>query len=96
MIGSFADPRLEEFYYVGRGPKSRSIPPAIFGALQRKLDQLNSATSLNDLRAPPSNHLGALKGDLKGKHGIRINVQWRIVFEWRDGEPHEVVLVDYH
>jgi proteic killer suppression protein len=58
--------------------------------------ELNSATSLNDLRVPPSNHLEALKDDLKGKHSIRVNVQSRIVFEWRDGAPHSVVLVDYH
>lgn len=65
-------------------------------AARRKLLYLNQARSLNDLRVPPGNRLEALKGDRKGQHSIRINQQWRICFVWRDGEPFDVEIVDYH
>ena len=61
-----------------------------------KLNALNAATALQDLRLPPSNRLEALKGDRKGQHSIRINDQWRICFSWRDGHAEEVEIVDYH
>lgn len=57
---------------------------------------LNAAQELRDLRVPPGNRLESLKGDLRGKHSIRINDQWRIVFRWRNGEAHEVEINDYH
>ena len=57
---------------------------------------LNAATELNDLRAPPGNRLEALKGDLKGKHSIRINDQWRVLFRWQAGDAHDVEIIDYH
>ncbi|MGH9368681.1 MAG: type II toxin-antitoxin system RelE/ParE family toxin [Thermoanaerobaculia bacterium] len=57
---------------------------------------LNAAHRLEDLRTPPGNRLEALKGDLKGLHGIRVNDQWRIVFCWTEGGPAEVRLTDYH
>jgi len=57
---------------------------------------LNRAQTLNDLRVPPSNRLKALSGDRKGQHCIRINDQWRICFEWNDGEVAKVEIVDYH
>jgi len=56
---------------------------------------LNSASTLEDLRIPPANRLEALKGNRKGRHSIRINDQWRICFRWRDGDPHDVEIVDY-
>jgi proteic killer suppression protein len=62
----------------------------------RKLDLLNAAYTLDDLKVPPGNRLEALKGALKGKHSIRVNDQWRIVFRWDDGGAHEVVVTDYH
>ena len=62
----------------------------------RKLDLINAAHVLDDLKVPPGNRLEALKGDLKGKHSIRINGQWRIVFRWADGNAHEVAITDYH
>lgn len=62
----------------------------------RKLDMLNAATELNDLQAPPGNRLEALKGDLKGKHSIRINDRWRLVVRWERGESHDVEITDYH
>lgn len=63
---------------------------------RRKLRMLNNAQSLMDLRVPPGNRLEALKGDRVGQHSIRINEQWRICFVWREGDVHDVEIVDYH
>jgi proteic killer suppression protein len=57
---------------------------------------LNNAQSLDDLRVPPGNRLERLRGDRSGQYSIRVNDQWRICFEWRDGEAYEVEIVDYH
>lgn len=62
----------------------------------RKLRQLEVAIRLDDLRIPPQNRLEALKGDRKGQYSIRINDQWRVCFEWKDGHATEVEIVDYH
>jgi len=62
----------------------------------RKLVMLDSAESLQDLRVPPGNRLEKLSGDRKGQHSIRINDQWRICFEWRDGDAYQVEIGDYH
>jgi len=71
-----------------------------FGALERaarrKLMYLHRARVLEDLKAPPGNHLEALKGDRKRQHSIRINDQWRVCFIWKSGDAHEVEIVDYH
>ena len=63
---------------------------------QRKLRQLDIAAELRDLASPPGNHLEALHGARKGQHSIRINDQWRICFDWRDGDAYDVEIVDYH
>ena len=63
---------------------------------KRKLEAINAASRLDDLSIPPSNRLEKLKGNLKELHSIRINDQWRVIFKWIDGEPHEVRIVDYH
>ena len=57
---------------------------------------LNAAYQLKDLRSPPGNRLEALKGDLEGFHSIRVNQQWRIVFQWTSGGPADVTFIDYH
>jgi toxin HigB-1 len=62
----------------------------------RKLDMLDAATRLADLRSPPGNQLEALKGDRAGQHSIRINRQWRLCFRWTPNGPEEVEIVDYH
>ena len=62
----------------------------------RKLDMLDAAASLHDLRQPPGNRLEALKGNRAGQHSIRINDQWRICFVWRDDGAEDVEIVDYH
>lgn len=63
---------------------------------RRKLDQLDAATQLRDLAAPPGNRLEALQGNRKGQHSIRINDQWRVCFVWTDQGPEDVEIVDYH
>ena len=93
MIAGFADRRTEDFY------KGRRVP-AFSGfarTASRKLDQLDAATGLRDL-ARPGNRLERLRGDRRGQWSIRINDQWRICFEWRDGNPGptKVQNVDYH
>ena len=65
-------------------------------AARRKLNWLNAAQTLADLRSPPGNRLEALAGNRKGQHSIRINDQWRICFVWRPDGPHDVEIVDYH
>jgi len=93
MIVSFADKETERFYITGR---SKRLPASLFKAAVRKLDYLNRAKVLQDLQAPPGNHLEALKGDRKGLYSIRINEQYRIVFAFRDGDAAAVEITDYH
>ena len=96
MIASFKD-RASEALFHGEGGKTiRRIPPTIRASAVRKLDMLNAARELGDLRAPPGNRLETLKGDLRGKRSIRINDQWRIIFRWESGDAHEVEITDCH
>ncbi|MCE2440793.1 MAG: type II toxin-antitoxin system RelE/ParE family toxin [Candidatus Latescibacteria bacterium] len=74
----------------------RSFPPHVVRTALRKLDVLATAHHLQDLRVPPGNRLEALKGDLKGFHGIRVNDQWRVIFRWSENSAHQVSLTDYH
>lgn len=74
----------------------RSLPPDIQARALDKLRQLDAARTLDDLRAPPSNRLEALKGSRAGQFSIRINQQWRICFHWDDGNAFDVEIVDYH
>jgi proteic killer suppression protein len=62
----------------------------------RKLDMLNGAHRLLDLRSPPGNRLEALRGEWRSFHSIRVNDQWRVIFRWVDGAAHDVRLLDYH
>jgi toxin HigB-1 len=96
LIVSFGDRVTEDLYHGRNTARLRRIPPDIRPAALRKLDMLNAAHELEDLRAPPSNRLEALKGDLKGKHSIRVNDQWRIVFRWAGSDAHDVSWTDYH
>ena len=74
----------------------RTCPRAIWRVAQRKLDLLDSATSLGDLRAPPGNRLGRLKGNRREQHSIRVNDRYRICFVWTDPGPANVEITDYH
>lgn len=96
LIASFADKATESLFHGETGKVIRRIPSGVRSTAVRKLDLLNAAHELQDLRIPPGNRLEALKGDLRGKHSIRINDQWRIVFRWRDGDAYDVEIDDYH
>jgi proteic killer suppression protein len=76
--------------------KSKRIAPDIIKRAIRRLEYLDLATGLEDLKVPPSNRLHALKGDRKGQHSISINDQWRICFKFVDGDAYEVEITDYH
>ncbi|MCT1708696.1 plasmid maintenance system killer [Dermabacter sp. HMSC06F07] len=93
MIRSFGDKATERLW---RRERVRSIDPRIHRVALRKLRQVGSAESLEDLRVPPGNRLEALKGDRAGQYSIRINDQWRICFVWSDAGPEELQIVDYH
>ena len=79
-----------------RGGQARRAATTIRSATGRKLDLVNAAVTLDALRSPPGNRLEVLAGGLKGLHSIRINEQWRIVFEWKDGGAERVQIIDYH
>lgn len=97
MILSFADPGTEDIYNGVESRRARRVCPVdVWPVARRKLDQLNAASVLDDLRAPPANRLEALKGDRRGQHSIRINVQYRICFVWTSTGPTNVEIVDYH
>ena len=76
--------------------RSRKLPQDIQQVAYRKLRMLNNAMDINDLRVPPANRLEKLKGDREGQYSIRINDQWRICFNWSDGDVTNVEIVDYH
>jgi len=92
LIVSFRDRWLRDLYLSDRG--SKKIPAEIEGRLFRKLQLIDDATCDLDLRSPPSNHLEKLKGKLAGKYSIRVNKQWRLVFEWSGerGEARDIYL----
>jgi proteic killer suppression protein len=96
MILSFGDRATEDLYHGESSKRTLRFSADVAAAALRKLDMLNAAAELADLKAPPGNRLEALKGRWKGFHSIRVNDQWRVVFKWRDGNPAEVHVVDYH
>ena len=95
MIESFGDRATEELYHGIISARARRFPKDILPAALRKMDMLNAAHNIEDLRVPPGNRLEALRGDMKEFHSIRVNDRWRIVFKWRGG-AHDVSLCDYH
>jgi proteic killer suppression protein len=93
VIRSFADAETEWLFFTG---KSRRLPADILKRAMMRLLQLQSATRIDDLRIPLSNHLEALRGTRAGQHSVRINDKWRICFHFRDGDAFDVEIVDYH
>lgn len=81
---------------IWEGKQSHKLPPDIQQTARRKLRMLNNANTLDDLRIPPNNRLEKLIGNRLGQYSIRINIQWRICFEWQDGIVSNVEIVDYH
>jgi proteic killer suppression protein len=93
MIKSFRDDDTERIFQ--RDPAKR-LPHQLHRVALRKLLLIDAANSLDDLRVPPGNRLEKLSRDRAGQYSIRINDQWRICFEWSDGDAYEVEIVDYH
>ncbi len=93
MIRTFADRHTQELYATG---KSKRIPADIAKRAARKLEYVDLAKRLDDLRIPPGNRLHALEGNRKGQHSISINDQWRICFRFADGDAYDVEICDYH
>jgi proteic killer suppression protein len=92
MIRSFGDAPTEALF---RDQFVRDFQ-GIARPAKRRLEAINAAHRLEDLLVPPSNRLEKLKGNLKGFFSIRINDQWRVIFQWIDGDAYEVRVVDYH
>ena len=94
-IQGFASVAIERFFRDGRIPR-RAGWRSVHRIVARKLDMLDYADLLTDLRSPPGNRLEALKGDLRGLRSIRVNDQWRVVFRWTPSGPTEIDVRDYH
>lgn len=93
MIITFGSKETGEIW---AGERVKKLPVEIQRIGRRKLRMLNNSATVNDLRIPPSNRLEKLHGDLKGYYSIRINDQWRIIFQWQNGQALEVEIIDYH
>ncbi len=92
MIRSFRDRETEKVF---RREGTRKLPLDVQRIAQRKLAILDAAESLQDLRVPPGNRLDRLSGDREGQHSVRIDDQWRLCLGWRDGDAHDVEIVDH-
>lgn len=97
MIVSFRDKGTEDVFD-GRDSRNarKACPSDLVRVARRKLDLLNQAAVLGDMRAPPNNRLEKLKGDREGQYSIRINDQWRVCFRWSESGAEDVEIVDYH
>ena len=93
MIKTFADRRTQELYATGN---AKRFPTDVAKRAARKLEYVDLATRLDDLKVPPGNRLHALEGDRKGQHSISINDQWRICFRFVAGAAYDVEVCDYH
>ena len=97
MIRSFGNRGTDDLFYGRTTRRARALlPQQLCERAVRKLDQLDSAVLLEELRVNPGNRLESLRGDRAGQHSIRINDQYRICFVWTDAGPEEVEIVDYH
>ena len=96
MIVSFGSKGTEQVFNGEDSSAARKIPHAIWRIAQRKMDMLNAAVLIEDMRVPPGNRLEMLKGDLKGMWSVRINDQYRLIFTFKDGNAYEVEIIDYH
>ena len=96
MIQSFGDQLTEKIFYGVKDKEVSKLSQDVLRTAKRKLDMIEYATVLQDLVIPPGNRLEKLKGDLEGCYSIRINDQWRIVFNWQNDGAHDVRIMDYH
>jgi proteic killer suppression protein len=93
VIKSFADKRTRDLFESGR---AKRFPADVARRAARKLEYVDLAVALDDLRTPPGNRLHALEGDRRGQHAIAINDQWRICFRFVEGDAYDVEVCDYH
>jgi proteic killer suppression protein len=93
MIKTFADRHTQVLYATG---KSRRLPADVVKRARRKLEYVDLAARLDDLKVPPGNRLHALERDRAGQHAISVNDQWRICFRFADGDAYDVEITDYH
>ena len=93
MIRSFADRRTENVF---DGVAETSFPASVLGRARSKLDRINFATDIDDLRVPPGNRLERLIGDREGQYSIRVSRNWRICFVWLDGHAFDVELNNHY
>jgi proteic killer suppression protein len=96
MIKSFGNKTAEDIFHGVRTRHARKLPTTLHDKARRLLDQLSAAPTINFLKVPPGNRLEKLSGDYKGFWSIRINDQWRIIFQWIDDDAHDIAIVDYH
>lgn len=97
MIQSFKGSGIEDIFNGENTKEARkSCPMALWKVAARKLDQLDSVTSLQELKVPPGNQLESLFGDRQGQYSIRVNEKYRVCFIWTDSGPDQVEIVDYH
>ena len=92
MIRSFKDAATHELFLEGKHRRFTSIASVAL----RKLDQMQAALSVDDLKEPPGNRLEMLKGDRAGQYSIRINRQFRVCFVWKADGAYDVEITDYH
>ena len=93
MIKTFADKETKQIFITG---KSKKLPPNVVKRAIRRLEYVDLATDIDDLKVPPSNRLHALQGDRAGQHSISINIQWRVCFRFVNGDAYNVEVTDYH
>lgn len=97
MIKSFKNTGTEDIFNGKNSKEARKVcPQSLWKIASRKLDQIDSANKIDDLKVPPGNMLEALKGDRQGEYSIRINNQYRICFIWSEHGPDQVEIIDYH
>ena len=96
MILDFGDQTTEDVFNGGDTKAARRVPKAFWPVARRKLDMINAAHELKDLRVPPGNRLERLKGSLSEYHSIRVNDQFRVIFQWSGNNANQVRIVDYH
>lgn len=93
VIATFADSQTQSLFVTGR---CKRLPPDVMRRARRKIEFIDLAVRLDDLRVPPGNRLHKLSGDRRGQHAIAINDQWRICFRFVDGDAYDVEITDYH
>ncbi|HVH26155.1 MAG TPA: type II toxin-antitoxin system RelE/ParE family toxin [Vicinamibacterales bacterium] len=96
MIRTLADDTTRDIWNGVNTKAARHIPRELWAIVRRKLDQIDAVTRLDDLKVPPGNRLHALTGDLRGRHAVRVNEKYRIVFRFEGADAFDVWCTDYH